>query len=263
MTRRTLLLSLGASAVAQSKPVIPLRALNHVTMSVKDVQRSVDFYQALLSLPVQARQGPTVLLRVGPGPQFLALNPAANGARTGIHHFCVTSDIFDLNTLFGTLAAHGIDRGKVRVRMRPAELGGAKDGTPEVYVTDPDGLILQIQHSSYCGGAGAFGEACTGPIEPPKRKGLIAVRDFHHVLLQVPNRERSLSFYRELFGQQPKAIAIARAPQSAIAHASLLTDSFRPKPILAALAELGIRDVQSEKDSITFADPEGIRIQLR
>ncbi|MBS1829611.1 MAG: VOC family protein [Acidobacteria bacterium] len=262
MTRRTLLLSLAASAAAQSKPAIPFRALNHVTMTVKDVQRSVDFYQSLFGLPVQARQGPTVLLRIGQGPQFLALNPAPNNARTGIHHFCVTTDTFSLDTMFTILASHGIDRAKVRVRMRPAELGGAKDGTPELYFIDPDGLTVQIQHSSYCGGAGALGEACTDPIEPPKHRGFLALRDLHHVLLHVPNAERARAFYRELFSNQRATIAIAQAPQTAIAHASFSMDSFRPKQILAAMSALGIHDVQAEKDSVTFSDLDGIRIQL-
>lgn len=263
MRRRTLLLSLAASPAAQSKPAIPFRALNHVTMTVKDVPRSVDFYQRLFGLPVQARQGPTVLLRIGRGPQFLAFNPAVNNARTGIHHFCITTDTFSLNSVFGILAVHGIDRAKIRVRMRPAALGGAKDGTPELYFTDPDGLVVQIQHSSYCGGAGPYGEACTDPIEPAKSKGLLTLRDLHHVLLHVSNAERARIFYRELFSHQRAALVIAQAPQAAIAHVSLSTDSFRPKQTLAALSELGANDVRTEKESITFADPDGIRIQLR
>ncbi|MFN7933609.1 MAG: VOC family protein [Bryobacteraceae bacterium] len=263
MTRRTLLVSLAASAAAQSKPAIPVRALNHVTMAVKDVQRSVEFYQKLFGLPVQARQGPTVLLRIGRGPQFLAFNPAANNAKTGIHHFCITTDAFSLDTIFGILAAHGIDRAKVHVRMRPADLGGAKDGTPELYFPDPDGLVVQIQHSSYCGGAGAFGEACTAPIEPAKSKGLLALRDLHHVLLHTPQAERSRTFYHELFSHQPAVIAIEQAPQAAIAHVSLSTGSFRPRRILAALSELRVKDIRAEKDSITFLDPDQIRIQLR
>jgi hypothetical protein len=38
--------------------------------------------------------------------------------------------------------------------------GGAKDGTPELYFTDPDGLLIQLQDTKYCGGAGSLGEIC-------------------------------------------------------------------------------------------------------
>jgi len=38
--------------------------------------------------------------------------------------------------------------------------GGAPGGTPELYFTDPDGIVVQLQHTSYCGGAGVLGEVC-------------------------------------------------------------------------------------------------------
>ena len=46
------------------------------------------------------------------------------------------------------------------VTMRMPDRGGAKDGTPELYFTDPDGLLVQLQDVTYCGGAGPFGEMC-------------------------------------------------------------------------------------------------------
>jgi len=47
------------------------------------------------------------------------------------------------------------------VSMRMENRGGAKGGTPELYFTDPDGILMQIQDVSYCGGAGYFGEVCS------------------------------------------------------------------------------------------------------
>ena len=44
--------------------------------------------------------------------------------------------------------------------MRTPNRGGAPDGTPELYFTDPDGILLQIQEMSYCGGSGKLGEVC-------------------------------------------------------------------------------------------------------
>lgn len=40
--------------------------------------------------------------------------------------------------------------------------GGAPGGTPELYFTDPDGLLIQLQDVSYCGGGGFLGNACEG-----------------------------------------------------------------------------------------------------
>src|SRR5215213_2124526 len=84
--RRAFLAMLPALAVtsrvgAQGRVAAPFRVngLSQMTLTVSDVQRSVDFYQGLFGMPVQARQGSTVLLRIGNGPRFLALKPAAAG----------------------------------------------------------------------------------------------------------------------------------------------------------------------------------------
>jgi hypothetical protein len=47
------------------------------------------------------------------------------------------------------------------ITMRMPNRGGAPEGTAELYFTDPDGILLQIQDMSYCGGAGKMGEICT------------------------------------------------------------------------------------------------------
>ena len=47
------------------------------------------------------------------------------------------------------------------VTMRMENRGGAPGGTPELYFTDPDGLLIQLQDVSYCGGAGYLGNVCS------------------------------------------------------------------------------------------------------
>jgi hypothetical protein len=46
------------------------------------------------------------------------------------------------------------------VSLRMPERGGAEGGTPELYFTDPDGILLQLQDVSYCGGGGYLGSEC-------------------------------------------------------------------------------------------------------
>jgi hypothetical protein len=50
--------------------------------------------------------------------------------------------------------------------MRMPNRGGAPEGTPELYFSDPDGLSIQLQDVSYCGGGGYLGEVCTQPARP-------------------------------------------------------------------------------------------------
>src|SRR5439155_17796337 len=85
ISRRRLLLSLPALVMAPrafvqtANPPIRARAINHVTLDVSDVKRSVDFYQGLFGMPVINRQGTTSAgLQIGNGPQHLGLNSAGS-----------------------------------------------------------------------------------------------------------------------------------------------------------------------------------------
>src|SRR5262245_37309891 len=140
LTRREWLLTLPALAITRralaqaSAPPIHVRALNHMTLSVSDPKRSIDFYQGLFGLPIQARQGPTTLLRIGPGPQFLAISPASEDRPASINHFCLTVEEFDVDRIVKILADRGVVRSEaggrgaapgalaapmqVRIRMR-------------------------------------------------------------------------------------------------------------------------------------------------
>src|SRR5713226_8361950 len=172
--RRQFLLSLPAlamapAAMAQSSAAqIRMRGLNHVTLTVSDLKRSVDFYQGLFGMPIQARQGSTlVVLRMGTGPQSLMLSTSGAGATPSINHLCVGVEEFNVDRVLKMLADHGIARSDAggpltsHVRMRGPENGGAPEGTEELTFRDPDGIVIQLQDPSYCGGAGALGNVCT------------------------------------------------------------------------------------------------------
>jgi hypothetical protein len=49
---------------------------------------------------------------------------------------------------------------KSYVTMRMENRGGAPGGTPELYFTDPDGILVQLQDVKYCGGSGYLGDVC-------------------------------------------------------------------------------------------------------
>src|SRR5882757_230577 len=100
LTRRHILKSLPALALAprvfaQNAPSIRVRGINHVTLSVSDVKRSVDFYQGLFGMPVISRQGMTANLQIGAGPQFLGVSSAGSNA-PNINHLCLAVDDFNV-----------------------------------------------------------------------------------------------------------------------------------------------------------------------
>jgi len=207
LTRRHLLGSFGILAAARGltaqakKSSIRVKALNHMTLTVADPHRSQEFYQGLFGLPVQARQGATTILRIGPGPQFVALSKGRANAKPGIAHFCMTVDNFDIEQILKILTEYGVTRtdtagtGPMKAWVRKRE-----EGTAELYLTDPDGITVQLQDASYCGGTGVLGNVCLAKPEPAPAKGLIAARDFSHFTLMVADPQRSRDFYAGLFG---------------------------------------------------------------
>jgi len=272
ISRRQLLSTLPALALpgrttAQSgKAPIRVRSLSHMTLTVSDRQRSVEFYQGLFGLPVQHRQDVSTGLRIGPGLQYISLSQGGPNAKPAIAHFCMTVEGFSVGAITQALADHGVMKGspgplKTWVRTRGPNAGGAAEGTPELYVGDPDGINVQLQDVSYCGGAGALGNLCK-PIEPAPTKGLIALRDLSHFTLAVSDPQRSTAFYQDLFGmpiqthqgavpllavgsnRQFITIAGGNAAQSGaskIAHGCFTMEGFNPDKVMKALADYGIK----------------------
>jgi len=87
-----------------------------------------------------------------------------------INHFCMTLENFKRDEILNTLERYGIkpresQTGSVRplryyISMRMENRGGAKEGTPELYFTDPDGILVQLHDVRYCGGTGVLGNVC-------------------------------------------------------------------------------------------------------
>ena len=273
LTRRSLLGSFGYLALTQAiraqpaKPPIRVRSLNHMTLAVTDPARSQEFYQGLFGMPVQARQGATTLLRVGSGPQFVALSKVGANAKPGIHHFCMTVENFNADGILKTLADHGVTRTdaaakdplRAWVRVRHEDAGGAKEGTPELYFTDPDGIVVQLQDTTYCGGAGRLGSVCLSKQEPAPRKGLLSLRELSHFTISVSNPQRTRAFYQQLFGMPiqvyqgatpalavgsgPQFLMFAGGPAAApnIGHGCWTMENFDPDKVLKALSDFGVK----------------------
>jgi catechol 2,3-dioxygenase-like lactoylglutathione lyase family enzyme len=186
--------------------------------------------------------------------------------------------------------------------MRGEDFGGAPEGTPELYFEDPDGIMIQLQDASYCGGGGVRGDRCLITPESAPTGGLLTVRDYNHFSIFVSDTARSLAFYDAVFGLprtdrgvvsslrlgSGQFLGIAAVGQSpTIHHACLNVDDFDPDRILSVLEDYGLTprgDTQAPVGPLTyyvitrrednggapggtpevyFADPDGILIQLQ
>jgi catechol 2,3-dioxygenase-like lactoylglutathione lyase family enzyme len=319
ISRRQLLLSVPATILAPrlfaqvSNPPIRTRGINHVTLHVSDLKRSIDFYQGLFGMPVINRQGTTsVGLQIGAGPQHLGLNSTTPPT---IDHVCLNVPDFNLDRLVQTLTSHGFTKSdepgpmKVRVRMR--------ESTPELYFYDADGIGIQLQDPRYCGGSGPLGNVCA-PSEASPKKGLMALRGWSHCTIFGSDANRSNKFYQDLFGwrvqgyQAPAGStnapflsvgngveflmfggggggrgAAGAAPRGSINHLCMNMDNFNPDAVIKNLESFGIKPrgnaqgapgplvhyislrmenrggAKEGTPELYFTDPDGLLIQLQ
>ncbi len=316
MTRRSLLLSLPGLALARrvlaQEQAAPLgvRGLHQVTLAVSDLERSLDFYQGLFGLSVQARHGRKILLRIGDGPHFLALTEAGSEP-PHVDHFGLAVENFNVDRVLRTLAGHdvtpdgrgwGLSGGPRRVRAT------ARGDTPELHMGDPNGLVIQLMDPRYCGGGGPLGDRCAAP-EPAPQRGSLALRGLSHLTINVPDPESTNEFYQQTFGMDIQTYQAAsplmgvgpgvhflmftsggagRTGPARINHACLTLENFNVERIQSALEEHGVTPRGTDgggragpllhrismrmpnrggapegTPELYFSDPDGLSIQLQ
>ena len=121
------------------------RALNHVALTVADMDKTLHFYQTL-GLELLRTSGPdpegvrSAVLKVGEQEinvfHKVGLATIDQEDRTGMHHFCVDMDAGSIDTLLADLQQAG-----VRIYRGPVE---RRDGT-SVFVYDPDGVRVELR----------------------------------------------------------------------------------------------------------------------
>jgi catechol 2,3-dioxygenase-like lactoylglutathione lyase family enzyme len=152
LSRRELVAILAAAVAApglgSAQPAaLKAATLNHASLIVSDLDRSVAFYQRVFGMPVKSTQQGGVNLAVGDA--FLGIYQGGPNAMPHINHICFGIQGFDPAAMVAALEAQGL----------PAE-SRARDGVTQVYTADPDNLRVQLQDVSFCGGVGALGNEC-------------------------------------------------------------------------------------------------------
>jgi len=115
------------------------RTLNHVTLSVTDVERSKAFYSRLL--------GGTISRETGAGATVEGANLALPDCFLGlfklgeprVHHFCVGVENFSIDAALATLQSDFPESNPTTYRGK------------ELYFRDPDGITGQISGMDYGG----------------------------------------------------------------------------------------------------------------
>jgi len=130
--------------------MIRIREIDHLVLRVVDVERMLGFYCGVLGCTVERRQDEIGLIQLRAGRSIVDLVPVdgklgkAGGAAPGkegrnLDHFCFRIEPFDERGLRNHLEANGIEFGPVALRY------GAEGQGPSIYVTDPEGNVVELK----------------------------------------------------------------------------------------------------------------------
>lgn len=197
MSRRRFLSTLGAAgcapliggrAIAQ-QPALPLAnlGLEHLDILVPNVAESARFYKQVFNAPLHEqpfRGSVRYFVLLGDLPDdrqvgYIAIG-AAGDRPTAIGHYCALAETYDREGVGAILEAAGY----------PVSSGGGFGMIP-----DPDGIQLQL----FTPPAGLVAAAVPSPLEV-EPNGLFEPRGLGNVLLKVSDMDRSLAYYRTLYG---------------------------------------------------------------
>lgn len=131
-------------------PPFKLVAIDHVVLRVTDLPRSLAFYIDGLGCSIEKVQDDLGLTQLRAGSSLIDLVPLtgklgrAGGAAPGtegrnVDHFALDIEPFDEAAIRAHLQAHGIAIGESGRRY------GAKGYGPSIYVTDPDGNVVELK----------------------------------------------------------------------------------------------------------------------
>jgi catechol 2,3-dioxygenase-like lactoylglutathione lyase family enzyme len=270
-------LAVGAASlvIAQTpSKALPLDnlGLEHLDIVVPDTAAAARFYARVFKAPLHeqpVRDTLRYFIVLGDVPAdrqvgYIAIG--AGGTRPpAIGHYCVLARVYD--------------RAGMASGMQTAGFGVAAAGPTGMW-PDPDGLELQLFQPP----AGLVTAAVPSSLQTT-RDGLLTPTGVDHVLLRVSSLEKSLPYYRLVYGtavERPRdangrvwlqleggtrigleQAAAGQAPS--IAHYAIKVAPFDRGALDARLRELGARVLPSpdEPDVVRFTDNNGITVEVR
>lgn len=127
-----------------------LLAIDHLVLRVVNLERMLHFYCEALGCSVERNRESLGLVQLRAGSALIDLVPvdgplgSAGGAPPGkegrnLDHFCLRVEPFDVEAIGAQLARHGYAAGPVEQRY------GAEGEGPSIYVTDPEGNVVELK----------------------------------------------------------------------------------------------------------------------
>ena len=130
--------------------MLRIKQLDHLVLRVIDLPAMMKFYMDAIGCSLEKTQealglyqlrAGTCLIDLVPVDGPLGLKGGAAPAREGrnLDHFCLQIDPFDANAIIAHLKACGADPAPVASRY------GAEGQGPSIYVSDPEGNVVELK----------------------------------------------------------------------------------------------------------------------
>ena len=247
--------TLASPSVAQSKkPQVAVKTLNGLALVVTDVGRSVEFYESAFGMRNHAPQGAAPMLEIGTGPSFMTLR---QGPTPRLDHIQLGVEGFNAEEVMKTLLAHGVMR-STTASPAPMTAWIVKRGeTSELFLNDPNGLKIQLQDVSYCGGSGPLGDKCPRQVRIRPANSATRVHTFNHFGVTVSDPPRSRRFFEEVFGMHesfigpgPQWMAMLRSKDGKpdVDHFCMGMENFHPDGAIRRFVEYGLQLQEGNSD---------------
>jgi catechol 2,3-dioxygenase-like lactoylglutathione lyase family enzyme len=273
-TRREALAMIVAVPAAAAPPALaaqgsqlPLRTsgLEHVGFTVPDPQKSAALYGRIFDPQIFQEMMPPLryYCRLGIGYAAFGPNPNANpNAPARIDHFCATVEDYRLEEMRAELKTQGLN------------LAGQPGFNA---VTDPDGIRMQFMATP-----GGLLQTIIPSTRVTQDDAICEAVGLDHVVLQVPDLEKSAGFYRKFFGKEtsrertPERIwftaartrlgleKMAEGEKPRVDRFGIRVAAFDRQIITRKLGAIGVMVLPSTGGNVLrFRDADGFAVELR
>jgi len=252
-----------AAVSAQGSSQLPLRTsgLEHVGFTVPDPQKSAAFYGRIFDPQIFQEMMPPLRYYCRLGIGYVAFGPNAN-APARIDHFCATVEDYRLEEMRAELKTQGLNL----------------TGQPGFNaVTDPDGIRMQFMATP-----GGLLQTIIPSTRVTQDDAICEAVGLDHVVLQVPDVEKSAGFYRKFLGREtsrertPERIwftaartrlgleKMADGQTPHVDRFGIRVAAFDRQAITRKLAAIGVTVLPSTGgNSLRFRDADGFAVELR
>lgn len=276
--QRIVTTAVGASLVPTLRAQTPIAwapLIDHVQINSDDVRRSTEFYQRILGLQL-LRTGPPNTPTCCPDESaFFGVNgrlilAVRKRAGRNLDHYSLMLNGLDQRAFTSQLTERGGS-------MATHDLAGA-------YVSDPDGILVQIMTQP-----GPSGPGATNAPSPSSSGSMQFEWEplIDHVQVSSENVRRATTYYRDVlglnllrvgppndraccpdesafFGVGTRLVLAIRkqSPGRILDHYALLMKNFNRDAVTKELTTRGAAPKQSPETGFYVEDPDGIKVQL-